>query len=297
MKCLLCLLLALLNIPTAHSDDLATMRLPPRIEPRYESEPAYLLLVFGQDTLTPVWLIADAECIYIDRNANGDLSDKGERIAASAVQKIDSSNALFREVRTYDLGDIDTAPSGSQYKKIRFQQFRLPTEKFVARTPEELAQITLMKKLPHFGGGSIRVHVGDFKQNAGPAFYSSPENASVVHFDGQLSLSVDEQSSDKPLEIDPSTKQFPFQFRVGTKGLGINAFAFTECPLEPKMRAVGSGDQAGTVKLQYCGANYCTTIELPDVDSSEMIKLHISVPPFAGRIIEPLELNVKLKRK
>ncbi len=62
------------------------------------------------------------------------------------------------------------------------------------------------------------------------------------------------------------------------------------------MRAVGSGDQAETVKLQYCGANYCTTIELPTVDASEMINVHVSIPPFAGRMIEPLELDVRLKR-
>ncbi len=74
-----------------------------------------------------------------------------------------------------------------------------------------------MKKLPHFGGGSISVHAGDFKQNAGPAFSSSPGNASVVHFDGPLSLSVDEQSAGKPLEIDPSTKRFRFSFESEPK--------------------------------------------------------------------------------
>lgn len=297
MKCLLCLLLALLNLQTAHSDDLAKMRLPPRFEPQYVSKPAYLLLVFGQDASTPVWVVADAEHVYIDRNSNGDLTDKGERIAASTVQKIDSLNALFRELRTYDLGDINPSPNGSQYKKLRLQQFRLPTEKFVARTPDEQDQIALMQKMPHFGGGNISVHIGGFRQNAGPAFKSSAENASVVHFDGPLSLSTDEHAAEKPLEIDPSSKQFPFQFRIGTKGLGRDAFAFTECPLEPKMRAVGSAEQAGRVELRYCGANYCTTIELPAVDASETLKLHISVPPFAGRRIEPLQLNVKLKRQ
>ena len=297
MKYLLCLLLALLVVQSAHSDVLAKMRVPPRIEPQYVSKPAYLLLVFGQEASTPVWVVADAEHVYIDRNTNGDLTDKGERIAASTVQKIDSPNALFRELRTYDLGDIDPLPNGSQCKKIRLLQFRHPTDKFVADTPDERAQIELMKTMPHFGGGNIEVDIGDFRQNAGPVFKSSFEYASVVHFDGPLSLSIDEHAAEKPLEIDPSTKQFPFQFRVGTKGLGRDAFAFTECPLEPHIRAVGSGEQAGKVELRYCGANYCTTIELPAVDASETLKLDISVPPFAGRNIEPLQLYVKLKRQ
>jgi hypothetical protein len=293
MKCLF-LLLALLNVPSVHSDDLAKMRLPPRLEPQYVSQPAYLLLVFGQEASTAVWVVADAEHVYIDRNANGDLTDKGERVAASTVQKFDSPDALFRELRTYDLGDIDPLSNGSQYKKLRLRQFRLPTEKLVARTPDEQAQIELIKQMPHFGG-NISVHIGDFRQNAGPALKSSTENACVVHFDGPLSLSIDEHAAEKPLEIDPSTKRFPFQFRLGTEGLGLHAFAFTECPMEPKMRVVGSGEQAGKVELRYCGADYCTTIELPAVDISETIKLHISVPPFAGRKIEPLQLNVKLK--
>lgn len=49
LKCLLRLLLALLVVQTVHSDDLVKMRLPPRFEPRYASEPAYLLLVFGHE--------------------------------------------------------------------------------------------------------------------------------------------------------------------------------------------------------------------------------------------------------
>jgi len=133
MKCLLCLPLALLFVQTVYSDELAKKRLPLKIEQQYVSEPAYLLLVFGQEASKPVWLVADKEHVYIDRNSNGDLTDKGERVVASTVQKIDSPNALFRELRTYDLGDIDPLPNGSQYKNLRLQQVRFPTEKFVAK--------------------------------------------------------------------------------------------------------------------------------------------------------------------
>jgi len=104
--------------------------------------------------------------------------------------------------------------------------------------------------MPQFGGGNISVHVGDFRQNAGPAFTTSVESACVIYFDGPLSLSIDEHSAKQPLEIDPSTKQFPFQFRLGTKGLGLGSFAYTETPFEPKMRAVGGEEQSGTVELR-----------------------------------------------
>jgi hypothetical protein len=241
--------------------------------------------------------VADNESVYIDRNSNGDLTDEGERVEAKSIQNTESPNALFSELRTFDLGDIDPLTSGSKYKNLRLQQVRIPTEKFVASTPAEQTQIDLMRKLPHLGGGNIRVDVGTYRQNSGPVFTTSAESASVVHFDGPLSLSIDEHSAEHPLEIDPSTKQFPFQFRLGTKGLGLGSFAYTEAPLEPKMRAVGGGEHSGTVELRYCGANYCTSIKLPAVVASETLNLHISVAPFSGREIEPLQLKVKLKHQ
>ena len=284
MKCLLCLSLALFIVQTAYSGDLAKKRVHPKIEPKYASEtPGYLLLVFGQEASTPIWIVADKEYVYIDRNSNGDLTDQGERIAASTIQKIENPSAQFREFRTYNLGDIDPSANGSTYKNLRLQQFRLPTEKFVATTPEEQTQIDLMTKLPHLSGVNIRVDVGTFRQNSGPAFTTSAEAAAVVHFDGPLSLSIDEHSAEQPLEMDPSTQQFPFQFRLGTQGLGIDSFAYTEAPFEPKMRAVADGAHSATVELTYCGANYCTTIELPTADTSPNLRLHISVAPFSGR--------------
>lgn len=296
MKCLLSLALALIVAQAAYSDDLAKKRLPLKIEPKYVSEvPAYLLLVFGQKASTPVWLVVDKEHVYMDRNSNGDLTDKGERIAASTIQKLESPNALYGEFRSYDLGDIDPSTSGSQYNNLRLQQFRLPTEKYVACTADERAQIELMKQMPHFGGVSITVDVDDFRQNAGPTLTTSVDSASVVRFDGPLSLSIDEHSAEQPLEIDPATKQFPFQFRLGTLGLGLGSYAYTEAPFEPKMRAFGGGEHSGKVELRYCGSNYCTTIELPAVEASETLNLHITVTPFAGRTIEPLQLNVKLR--
>ncbi|MEO8269826.1 MAG: hypothetical protein ABI557_08900, partial [Aureliella sp.] len=298
MKCLPTLSLALLIVQTVYSDDLAEKRLQPKIEPTYMSEtPGYLLLVFGLEASRSVWIVTDNEHVYIDRNSNGDLTDEGERVEASTIQKLASPNALFREVRTFDLGDIDPLTSGSKYNDLRLQQFRIPTEKFVASTQEEHTQIELMTELPHLSGGSIRVDVGTFRQNSGPAFATSAESASVVHFDGPLSLSIDENSAEQPMEIDPSTQQYPFQFRLGTKGLGVGSFAFTEAPLEPKIRAVDVGEHSGTVELRYCGANYCSTIKLPAMEASATLNLHISVAPFSGREIEPLQLNVKLKHQ
>src|SRR5687767_4878062 len=47
-------------------------------EPAYQNKPQYALLVFGPDAATRVWLVADGEKTYLDRNGNGDLTDAGE---------------------------------------------------------------------------------------------------------------------------------------------------------------------------------------------------------------------------
>ena len=48
----------------------------------YKTHPKYCLLVFGPETKTSVWLIVDGDVMYVDRNGNGDLTEKGERVQA-----------------------------------------------------------------------------------------------------------------------------------------------------------------------------------------------------------------------
>jgi hypothetical protein len=49
-------------------------------EPAYQGKPKYGLLVFGPEAKTCVWLVLDGDVLYVDRNGNGDLTEKGNRI-------------------------------------------------------------------------------------------------------------------------------------------------------------------------------------------------------------------------
>ena len=49
-------------------------------EPKYQSKPKYCLLVFGPEARTKVWLVMEGLSLYVDRNANGDLTEPGERL-------------------------------------------------------------------------------------------------------------------------------------------------------------------------------------------------------------------------
>jgi hypothetical protein len=51
-------------------------------EPAYKSRPQYCLLVFGPEARTRVWLVRDGDVLYVDRNGNGNLTEKGKRVAS-----------------------------------------------------------------------------------------------------------------------------------------------------------------------------------------------------------------------
>src|SRR6266478_6927907 len=50
-------------------------------EPAYRSKaPKYCLVVFGPEAKTRVWLVLDGDVLYADRNGDGDLTAKDERL-------------------------------------------------------------------------------------------------------------------------------------------------------------------------------------------------------------------------
>ena len=77
----------------------------PVVEPKYESEPRYGLLVFGEKAEHRIWVVFDGDVVYIDRNANGDLMDSGERVEAPPFEGSPSPFAL-RERRVV-LGSVE----------------------------------------------------------------------------------------------------------------------------------------------------------------------------------------------
>jgi hypothetical protein len=51
-------------------------------EPAYKSKATkYALLLFGPQAKVRVWLVLDGDTVYLDRNGDGDLTDKEERFA------------------------------------------------------------------------------------------------------------------------------------------------------------------------------------------------------------------------
>ncbi|QDT56134.1 hypothetical protein Pan44_41850 [Caulifigura coniformis] len=77
-------------------------------EPKYENRPRYTLLVFGDRAQQLIWMVEDGQILYIDRNANRDLTDDGP-IQATNLNKPGLVSSRLR--LQYVLTEFGTADS------------------------------------------------------------------------------------------------------------------------------------------------------------------------------------------
>lgn len=79
-------------------------------EPKYESTPKYSLIVLGSSGDEKVWMVEDGKRLFVDKNANGDLTDDGPAIEPSNVRKLDTNRWDFNY-----LLDAITPAGGSRH--------------------------------------------------------------------------------------------------------------------------------------------------------------------------------------
>src|SRR5215831_909330 len=72
-------------------------------QPAYQGKPKYGLLVFGPEAKHRVWLVLDGDTLYVDKNGNGDLTDKGERVTAPAFKAV--THPIYARERSIEVGD------------------------------------------------------------------------------------------------------------------------------------------------------------------------------------------------
>jgi hypothetical protein len=72
-------------------------------EPTYQHQPKYCLLLFGPQAKTRVWLVLDGDILYVDRNGNGNLTEKGKQVAA------------LKPTQVYAAGNITEPDRGSKH--------------------------------------------------------------------------------------------------------------------------------------------------------------------------------------
>jgi hypothetical protein len=225
--------LALVPLPVQASG-LAEVDRTIRKEPSYEGKPRYCLLVFGPEAQERVWLVRAGDLLYVDKNANGDLTEPGE-----CVQLERPSPRRF-PVQFYDSPEVEMVIGGHRRGKLKLTERRLHPEfkplneneretwqrfQRVEGGIETIIDVTELAPLPR---GQEKPFAAHIRQTAGwdttgqLAFAVSPKDAPIIHFDGPLTLRI---ADIKPPQWEKTDKPFDFQVDLGTPGLGKGTFA------------------------------------------------------------------------
>jgi len=138
-------------------------------EPAYRTKaPKYALLLFGPEARLRVWLVMDGEVLYVDRNGNGDLTERGERFdkeAACKDVKISDPDGKTKYVIRSVKSDYSTYTAAAQRKRE------------AAGIPPEL-MVTV----------EITGPVGYWQYCDVQQMRDEPQQALIAHFHGPLTI-------------------------------------------------------------------------------------------------------------
>src|SRR5262249_7598960 len=155
------------------------------------------------------WLVRDGDVLYVDRNGNGDLTEKGERHAATR----DQGGISWR------IGDIVEAGGRARHTDLHLR-FRSGSFLLSVRTAERVRQ--------EVGNELGRLQFSDRSQDA-----------PVVHLAGPLTFLLP-----GPPALTPGEEPH-FTALVGTAGLGEGATTYSHVKDFEKLQMVGEVEFPG----------------------------------------------------
>jgi hypothetical protein len=204
------LLLACGTTATAWAADLTKIERTIAKEPVYETKtPKYCLLVFGPEAKMRVWLVLDGNVLYVDRNGDGDLTGKAERVKAFNAKQ-----------RRFDGVDLSLGGGKVHYSIYRMWvkddgRVDIRVKRKAARADRAAPR---QDTLTETAGLTDRLS-RDWMNCDPIEFADRPQDAPVVHMDGPMTL--------KPMDnnqvfVRGTSCLFPVMAR--TPGLGKGTF-------------------------------------------------------------------------
>jgi len=188
--------ITLLTTAPLRATDLAAIEKTIGTEPAYLTEPRYCLLIFGAKANIRVWIVEDERTLYVDRNANGNLTDDGPSLQPTKVRDLGPGRWDYE----YNLDEIKPANGLAQTK------FRLSRWNYGEKEDSYGVSVTLHDDKPplgselrgvrpsanspadsevaeaHTADDGIKMYAGWF----GTFWADSPAKASIIHFGGPL---------------------------------------------------------------------------------------------------------------
>jgi len=161
-------------------------------EPAYKTKPKYGLLVFGPEAKSRVWLVLDGDVLYLDKNGNGDLTEKDERTKQGPTH--DQTNG-------FPIGELSLPDDGFPKNSSGLAIYRDTRQ---GATSALRLTITINQK----------TWLGMF-----PKLADRPQDAPILHFnfDGPLTFVC----LDSPTFVPGKTTRLVIH--IGTPGLGEKA--------------------------------------------------------------------------
>lgn len=182
-----------------------------RKEPAYGDKPRYALLVLGPKADTRIWLVIDGKTLHVDRNGNGDLTEKGEQVPVKNTEG---------HLLQFEAGPIVEADGKTEHSVLTVYQY------FHGQFGRLVNGVIV---------GDVRGTPGQGTSGeAGCTFAEKARDAPIIHINGPLTMRVYGAvvSSRKMSRL----AKYPFQLgagewvselhvQVGTEGFGKGTFA------------------------------------------------------------------------
>jgi hypothetical protein len=167
-------------------------------KPAYQSKsPSYGLLVFGPEAKSRAWVVLDGDCVYVDRNCNGDLTEEGERLVIKNPKRNKKKPGTSSAVDSVSVVIKDR--DGAKHRIT----FRLTSTGVGVDAKCHGSQ---------YVGSTYRDDL---------VFAARPQDAPIVHLNGPLTL----QLVNPPRRWSPG-ETVDLVVLFGTPGLGKGTFAY-----------------------------------------------------------------------
>ncbi len=246
-------------------------------EPLYRSgEPKYALVVLGPEASTRLWLVADGDRLYVDRNGNGDLTESDELVSGSlsheglvarfmvpGLTAWEGKSAALRVTLTGETGfndDLHFVLDGKPFQSVSFDD--QDSFRFAAR----------------------------------------PQDAPIVHFGGPLQMS---------LRIEQSLRRgrrASLMTMIGTPGRGDGTFAALDYPMVPSgvnpvaeiefpSPVPGKDPIRSTVSLDHrcCTCNFQAEVWVPEELNPGKARITLSFPAWTEAQVNSTTVEVRIK--
>jgi hypothetical protein len=184
-------------------------------EPANLVRPRYCLLVFGPQAATRVWMVEDGDTLYVDRNANGDLTEPGEALSPAERQESRTVRESGAEVPyrqwTYLVGTLSPVDRSDEHTELKLVRYKTGDE-----PAAHVVSVLVNGRVLQYAGW-------------GPLFADSRARAPVVHFGGPV---LPRSLRHTTLRLGQERQEL--HFCVGTPGLGKHSFAYVGYEAVPR---------------------------------------------------------------